>query len=67
MEIDEFLKLEEKVTKMVENIKLLKEENRKMKIEMEKLQKVSTVNDAERAEIKKKVSTLIELIDSIEK
>lgn len=67
MEIDEFIKLEEKVTKIVDRLKLLKEENRKLKLEMEKLRKVSSVNDAERTEIKKKVSALIELIDSIEK
>jgi len=67
MEIDEFIKLEEKVTKIVDRLKLLKEENRKLKLEIEKLRKVSSVNDAERIEIKKKVSALIELIDSIEK
>lgn len=67
MEIDEFIKLEEKVNDMVKNLKLLKEENRKLKVEIDKLRKVSSVNDAERAEIKKKVTGLIELIDSIEK
>ncbi|MCK5055681.1 MAG: hypothetical protein KAT34_03445 [Candidatus Aminicenantes bacterium] len=67
MEIDEFLKLEEKVTKMVGSAKLVKEENRKLKLEIEKLRKVSSVNDAERSEIQKKVTALIELIDSIEK
>lgn len=67
MEIDEFIKLEEKVTKIVDRLKHLKEENRKLKLEIEKLRKVSSVNDAERTEIKKKVSALIELIDSIEK
>jgi regulator of replication initiation timing len=67
MDIDEFIKLEEKVNKIVNTLKLLKEENRKLKVEIEKLRKVSSVNDAERTEIKKKVSALIELIDSIEK
>jgi regulator of replication initiation timing len=67
MEIDEFLKLEEKVNKMVGSVKLLKEENSKLKLEIEKLRKVSSGNDVERAEIKKKVTALIELIDSIEK
>jgi len=67
MEIDEFLKLEEKVNKMVGNVKLLKEENSKLKLEIAKLRKVSSVNDEERTEIKKKVTALIDLIDSIEK
>jgi len=67
MEIDEFLKLEEKVKKIVGSVKLLKEDNSKLKLEIEKLRKVSSGNDAERAEIKKKVTALIELIDSIEK
>lgn len=67
MEIDEFIKLEEKINNMVKSVKLLKEENSKLKLEIEKLRKVSSVNDAERVEIKKKVTALIDLIDSIEK
>lgn len=67
MEIDEFIKLEEKVNNMVKSLKLLKEENSKLQLEIEKLRKVSSVNDAERTEIKKKVTALIDLIDSIEK
>jgi cell division protein FtsB len=67
MELDDFLKLEEKIKGLVKNLKQLKEENRKLKSEIEKLLEESSLNNSERTEIKKKVAALIELIDSLEK
>ncbi|MCI0470578.1 MAG: hypothetical protein L0Y73_02860 [Candidatus Aminicenantes bacterium] len=67
MELDDFFKLEEKVNVLVKSVKQLKEENRKLKLEIEKLLEQSSLNESERTEIKKKIAALIELIDSIEK
>lgn len=66
MDIDEFNKLEEKVNNLVNSLKLLKNENKKMKHELAELKKGASQLDTERDEIRKKVTSLIELIDSIE-
>ena len=66
MDIDEFNKLEEKVSNLVNSLKLLKNENKKMKHELAELKKGASQLDTERDEIRKKVTSLIELIDSIE-
>ncbi len=66
MELDEFNKLEEKVIYLVENLKHLKAENENLKEELGKLKKESSLKNEERSEIKKKVTTLIQLIDSLE-
>jgi FtsZ-binding cell division protein ZapB len=67
MELEELNKLEEKVINLVDNSKRLKEENENLKMQMQQLKKDSSVKNEERLEIKKKVTTLIALIDSIEK
>ena len=66
MELDEFNKLEEKVKYLVENLKHLKVENENLKEELTKLKKESSLKNEERSEIRKKVTTLIQLIDSLE-
>jgi FtsZ-binding cell division protein ZapB len=66
MDIDEFNKLEEKVNNLVNSLKLLKNENKKMKHELAELKKGASQLDTERDEIRKKITSLIELIDSIE-
>jgi septation ring formation regulator EzrA len=66
MELDELNKLEDKVKNLVENLKRLNSENQSLKLELEQMKKESSVNNEERIEIKKKVNTLIELIDSLE-
>ncbi len=66
MNIDELNKLEEKVKEMVNGLKLLKDENKKLKAELEELKKVASLSTEERTRIKEKVTTLIEMIDSIE-
>ncbi len=65
MELDELSKLEEKVRSLVDNLKRLKDENEKLKLELDRLAKESSFNNDERNKIRKKVTTLIELIDSI--
>lgn len=67
MELEELNKLEEKVKNLVDNSKRLKEENADLKMQLQQLKKDSSVKNEERLEIKKKVTTLIALIDSIEK
>jgi len=67
MEIEDFLKLEEKVNHLVETLKVLKAENIRLNSEIEKLKKDSTVISKERVEVKQKITALIEMIDSIDK
>ena len=67
MEINEFKQLEEKINHMVANLKKLQEENLKLKTQLTDYQKVSHSLDKERDSIKKKITDLIEIIDSIEK
>ena len=66
MNIEELNKLEEKVNYMVKQLKALKDENRKLNAELEKLKKETSVNTEERDLVKQKVVSLIQLIDSIE-
>lgn len=66
MDIEEFNKLEEKVKNLVGVLKHLKDENKKLKIEMSDYKKGASELDKERNEVKLKVKSLIELIESIE-
>jgi septation ring formation regulator EzrA len=66
MELDELNKLEEKVKTLVDNLKRLKEENQHLKLELQHVKKESSIKNDERIEIKKRVTTLIKLIDSLE-
>lgn len=66
MNIEELNKLEEKINHMVKQLKALKDENKKAKAELEKLKKETSVNTEERDQVKQKVVSLIQLIDSIE-
>lgn len=66
MDIEEFNKLEEKVKNLVGVLTHLKDENKKLKIEMSDYKKGASELDKERNEVKLKVKSLIELIESIE-
>ncbi len=66
MNIEELNKLEEKVNHMVSSIKQLRDENTRIKAELDSLKQESSVNSNEREQVKEKVSLLIRLIDSIE-
>lgn len=67
MELDDLIKLEEKVKHLVNSLQLVRQENGRLQNELELLKKESSTTNQERLQIKKKVETLIELIDSIEK
>jgi hypothetical protein len=67
MSLKDFDKLEEKINRMVNSLKTLREENLKMKKELQAIRQDSTLHDGEKNEIKKKIAALIELVDSIEK
>ncbi|MCK4836444.1 MAG: hypothetical protein KAT17_07395 [Candidatus Aminicenantes bacterium] len=66
MDMEEFNKLEEKVNNLVNVLKRLKEENKKLRIELNEQKKGATELDKERLEVKDKIKSLIELIESIE-
>ena len=66
MDIEEFNKLEDKVKNLVGVLTHLKDENKKLKLEMGEYKKGASELDKERNEVKMKVKSLIELIESIE-
>lgn len=67
MESDELNQLEEKIRNLVDTLKFLKNENENLKLELEQARKESSVKNDERLEMKKKITALIRLIDSLEK
>jgi len=67
MNIDDLNKLEEKVNLMVNQLKAFKDDNKKLRSEIEELKKETTLNSEERTQIEQKVVALIDLIDSIER
>jgi FtsZ-binding cell division protein ZapB len=66
MSLKDFDKLEEKIGRLVNGLKTIKDENQKMKKELQTIKQDSSQRDGEKNEIKKKIAALIELIDSIE-
>jgi chromosome segregation ATPase len=66
MDMEEFNKLEEKVNNLVNVLKKLKEENKKLRLELGEQKKDATLLDEERLEVKNKIKSLIELIESID-
>jgi FtsZ-binding cell division protein ZapB len=66
MSLKDFDKLEEKISKMVNGLKTLRDENQKLKKELQAIRQDSSQRDGEKNEIKKKIAALIELVDSIE-
>jgi FtsZ-binding cell division protein ZapB len=66
MEMEEFSKLEIKITSLVNHVKVLREENQQLKESIESLKKQTSVNEKERNEIKNKITSLIEVIDLID-
>jgi len=66
MNLKDFDKLEEKISRLVNNLKTLRDENQKMKKELQSIKQDSSQRDGDKNEIKKKIAALIELVDSIE-
>jgi FtsZ-binding cell division protein ZapB len=66
MSLKDFDKLEEKISRLVNGLKMLREENLKLKKELQTIKQDSSQRDGEKNEIKKKITALIQLVDSIE-
>ena len=66
MSLKDFDKLEEKISRLVNGLKALRDENQKLKKELQAIKQDSSQRDGEKNEIKKKIAALIELVDSIE-
>ena len=66
MSLKDFDKLEEKISRLVNGLKTLRDENQKMKKELQMIKQDSSQRDGEKNEIKKKIAALIQLVDSIE-
>ncbi len=58
-------KLEDKIREMVSNLELLKKENEKLKKTINEISREHKLGETEKEQIKKKVTALIGLIDSI--
>lgn len=61
----EFDKLEEKINRLIAGMKALRDENQKLKKELQEVKHDSTQREGEKSEIRKKIASLIELVDSI--
>jgi regulator of replication initiation timing len=61
----EFDKLEEKINRLVTGMKALREENQKLKKEMQEIKHDTSQRDSEKNEVRKKIASLIDLVDSL--
>jgi regulator of replication initiation timing len=65
MGFKEFDKLEEKINRLITGMKALRDENQKLKKELQEIKHDSSQRDNEKSEIRKKIASLIDLVDSI--
>lgn len=65
MSFKEFDKLEEKINRLIAGLKALRDENQKLKKELQGCKHDSSQRDGEKSEIRKKIASLIDLVDSI--
>ena len=65
MSFKEFDKLEEKINRLIAGMKALRDENQKLKKELQEFKHDSSQRDSEKGEIRKKIASLIDLVDSI--
>jgi FtsZ-binding cell division protein ZapB len=65
MSFKEFDKLEEKINRLIAGMKALRDENQKLKKELQEVKHDSSQRDSEKGEIRKKIASLIDLVDSI--
>ncbi|MBN2399034.1 MAG: hypothetical protein JXI33_01700 [Candidatus Aminicenantes bacterium] len=66
MSLKDFDKLEEKISRLVNASKMIREENQKLRKELHAIKHDASQREGEKSEIKKKIAALIELVDSIE-
>ena len=65
MSFKEFDKLEEKINRLISGMKALRDENQKLKKELQESKHDTSQRDSEKSEIRKKITSLIDLVDSI--
>jgi regulator of replication initiation timing len=65
MSFKEFDKLEEKINRLISGMKALRDENQKLKKELQEIKHDSTQRDSEKSEVRKKIASLIDLVDSL--
>jgi FtsZ-binding cell division protein ZapB len=65
MSFKEFDKLEEKINRLISGIKALRDENQKLKKELQEIKRDSSQRDNEKSEVRKKIASLIDLVDSL--
>jgi FtsZ-binding cell division protein ZapB len=65
MSFKEFDKLEEKINRLISGMKALRDENQKLKKELQEIKHDSSQRDSEKSEVRKKIASLIELVDSL--
>ncbi len=66
MSMKEFDKLEEKIAALIGSVKTLREENQKLKGEVDELKSSLSEGDHEKGEIRKKIAALLDLASSAE-
>jgi len=66
MDIEDLNKLEDKVKNLVSNLETIRKENITLRERLNELRSESSVNNSEKDQIRKKVKSLIKLIESIE-
>jgi FtsZ-binding cell division protein ZapB len=65
MSFKEFDKLEEKINRLISGMKALRDENQKLKKELQEIKRDSSQRDNEKSEVRKKIASLIDLVDSL--
>jgi regulator of replication initiation timing len=65
MSFKEFDKLEEKINRLITGMKALRDENQKLKKELQEIKHDSSQRDSEKSEVRKKIASLIDLVDSL--
>jgi len=65
MSFKEFDKLEEKINRLISGMKALRDENQKLKKELQEIKHDSSQRDSEKNEVRKKIASLIDLVDSL--
>lgn len=65
MSFKEFDKLEEKINRLIAGMKALRDENQKLKKELQEIKHDSSQRDSEKNEVRKKIASLIDLVDSL--
>jgi regulator of replication initiation timing len=63
--LKEFDQLEEKINRLIAGMRALRDENQKLKKELQESKHDSSQREGEKGEIRKKIASLIDLVDSL--